>query len=100
MARRSRLLVPVRRLPPPTHHGRRYDGGKILLVAIDGRWFDYSVGASFKEEAGVMRALGAVGAVNLDGGASTTLVIDGELVNRPSDVTGEQPIGDALLLFD
>lgn len=47
-----------------------------------------------------MRALGAVGAVNLDGGGSTTLVIDGALVNRPSDTTGERPIGDALLLFD
>ena len=76
------------------------DAGRILLVAIDGRNFDYSVGATFKEEAGVMRALGAVEAVNLDGGGSTTLVIDGELVNRPSDTTGERPIGDALLLFD
>ena len=76
------------------------NAGKILLVAIDGRHFDHSVGASFKEEAGVMRALGAVEAVNLDGGGSTTLVIDGELVNRPSDTTGERPIGDALLLFD
>jgi exopolysaccharide biosynthesis protein len=41
-----------------------------------------------------------VDAVNLDGGGSTTLVIDGELVNRPSDATGERPIGDALLLFE
>lgn len=74
--------------------------GEILLVAIDGRQFDYSVGASFEEEAGVMQALGAVEAVNLDGGGSTTLVIDDQLVNRPSDTTGERPIGDALLLFD
>jgi exopolysaccharide biosynthesis protein len=74
--------------------------GELLLVAIDGRQPGYSVGASFDEEAGVMRALGAVDAVNLDGGGSTTLVIDGELVNRPSDATGERPIGDALLLFE
>ena len=74
--------------------------GEILLVAIDGRQFDYSVGASFTEEAEVMRALGAVEAVNLDGGGSTTIVIDGQLINRPSDTTGERPIGDALLLFD
>ena len=84
---------------PRTIAGVTADGG-LLLVAIDGRQFDYSVGASFAEEAGVMRALGAVDAVNLDGGGSTTLVIDAELVNRPSDTTGERPIGDALLLFD
>ena len=74
--------------------------GELLLVAIDGRQPGYSVGASFEEEAGLMRALGAVDAVNLDWGGSTTLVIDGELVNRPSDATGERPIGDALLLFE
>lgn len=74
--------------------------GTLVLVAIDGRRIDYSAGASFAEEAGVMRALGAVEAVNLDGGGSTTFVIDGELVNRPSDATGERPIGDALLFFD
>jgi hypothetical protein len=74
--------------------------GKLLLVAIDGRNFEFSAGASFEEEAGVMRALGAVEAVNLDGGGSTTVVVDGELVNRPSDPTGERPIGDALLLFE
>ena len=74
--------------------------GRLLLVAIDGRNFDFSAGASFEEEAGVMRALDAVEAVNLDGGGSTTVVIDGELVNRPSDATGERPIGDALLLFE
>ena len=73
---------------------------KILLVAIDGRQFDHSVGATFEEEARVMQALGAVEAVNLDGGGSTTLVIEGQLINRPSDATGERPIGDALLLFD
>jgi hypothetical protein len=84
---------------PRTIAGVRADG-KILLVAIDGRQFDYSVGASFAEEAGVMRALGAIEALNLDGGGSTTLVIDGELVGRPSDAAGERPIGDALLLFD
>ncbi|MBA2273289.1 MAG: phosphodiester glycosidase family protein, partial [Actinobacteria bacterium] len=71
----------------------------LLLVAIDGRQPDWSVGASFVEEARVMRSLGAVSAVNLDGGGSTTVTIGDDLVNRPSDEEGERPIGDALLLL-
>jgi phosphodiester glycosidase len=72
--------------------------GRLLLVTIDGHALGYSVGASFWEEAAVMRALGARDAVNLDGGGSTTMAIRGQVVNRPSDATGERPIGDALLL--
>jgi exopolysaccharide biosynthesis protein len=56
------------------------------------------VGASFAESAGVMRALGARDAVNLDGGGSTGMTVLDALVTRPSDATGERPIGDALLI--
>ncbi len=47
-----------------------------------------------------MRALEARDAVNLDGGGSTTMTIRGNLVTRPSDATGERPVGDALLRSD
>ena len=73
--------------------------GRLLLVAIDGRRPGFSVGASFVESARVLRALGATEGVNLDGGGSTSLTIGPELVNQPSDETGERPIGDALLLL-
>lgn len=82
---------------PRTIAGITHDG-HLLLVTIDGRQPDWSVGASFIEEARVMRSLGAVESVNLDGGGSTTLTIGEELANRPSDEEGERPIGDALLL--
>jgi hypothetical protein len=74
--------------------------GRLLLVAVDGRAPGYSAGLSFDEEGGVMRALGARDAVNLDGGGSTTMTIRGNVVTRPSDATGERPIGDAILLTD
>jgi hypothetical protein len=74
-------------------------GGKLLLVAVDGHAPGYSVGASFKEEAAVMASLGAKEAVNLDGGGSTTMTVGGDLVNRPSDATGERPVGDAVVLL-
>jgi hypothetical protein len=73
--------------------------GRLLLVAIDGRAPGYSAGLSFAEEAAVMQALGARDAVNLDGGGSTTMTIRGTVVTRPSDATGERPIGDAILLM-
>jgi exopolysaccharide biosynthesis protein len=38
-------------------------------------------------------------AVNLDGGGSTTMVVDGQIVNSPSDAAGERPVGDAVLVL-
>jgi hypothetical protein len=73
--------------------------GKLLLVAVDGRQPGHSVGASFEESATIMKALGAVEAVNLDGGGSTGVTLGEELLTRPSDATGERPIGDAIVLL-
>jgi hypothetical protein len=74
-------------------------GGSFLLVAVDGRRPGYSVGASFEESAGIMASLGAKEAVNLDGGGSTAMTLSERLVTRPSDATGERPIGDAVVLL-
>ena len=41
-------------------------------------------------------ALGMADAINLDGGGSTTMVVDGQVINHPSDATGERPVGDAV----
>ena len=74
------------------------DDGTLLLVTVDGRRPGWSVGASFVEEAAIMRALGAVDAVNLDGGGSTAMAVGGQLVNLPSDATGERPDADAIVV--
>jgi len=50
------------------------------------------------ELAGYLRRLGAWEALNFDGGGSTTMAIDGAVVNAPSDPTGEREIGSALAL--
>jgi hypothetical protein len=73
--------------------------GDLLLVTVDGRQPGYSVGLTFDEEAGLMKALGAADALNLDGGGSTSTVVNGTLLGRPSDATGERPIGDAIAIF-
>lgn len=73
--------------------------GKLLLVAVDGRQPGFSVGATFEESAAIMKALGATDALNLDGGGSTSVTLGSTLQNRPSDATGERPLGDAIVLL-
>jgi hypothetical protein len=83
---------------PRTLAGVKADG-TLVLVTVDGRRAGWSVGASFLESALIMRSLGAVDAVNLDGGGSTAMTVGASLVTRPSDPTGERAVGDALVLL-
>jgi hypothetical protein len=83
---------------PRTAVGLRADG-RILLVTVDGRQPELSVGMSIAELTALLLELGAVEALNMDGGGSTTMVVRGRVVNSPSDLTGERPVGDALLVF-
>jgi hypothetical protein len=68
---------------PRTGAGVTADG-KILMVVVDGRQPKWSVGVSLPKFAAIFRKLGAVSALNLDGGGSSTMVVKGEVVNRPS----------------
>lgn len=69
---------------PRTGVGTTPDG-RVLLVTVDGRQPRYSVGMTLQEFAQLFQVLGADYALNLDGGGSTTLAINGQVVNRPSD---------------
>lgn len=75
------------------------DSGKVLLVTVDGRQPGVSVGMSLNELAELLLEFGAVEAINLDGGGSTTMVVRDKLVNHPSDQSGERPVSDAVLVF-
>jgi hypothetical protein len=72
--------------------------GELLLVTIDGRRPAWSAGVSLRDAARVMVALGARDALNLDGGGSTTMVVRGRVVNRPSDGGGERGVGDGVVV--
>jgi exopolysaccharide biosynthesis protein len=73
--------------------------GRLLLVEVDGRYADHSQGPSIPEAGELMRSLGAVEAMNLDGGDSSTMVAGGRLVNTPSDATGQRAVGDAVVVL-
>jgi len=70
---------------------------KFLMLTADGRSED-SAGIDLYDLAAYMLELGAVDAMNLDGGGSTTMFLDGKVVNKPSDKEGERKIGDAILV--
>ena len=59
--------------------------GKFLMITVDGRQPGVSVGMNLRELAEYLHSLGATDAMNLDGGGSTTMYVDGKLVNSPSD---------------
>ena len=76
-------------------------------MVVDGRQPGYSVGMTLEELAHFMRTqLGnfslskenAYQGLNLDGGGSSTMVVEGEVVNSPSDQTGERPVANALVI--
>lgn len=77
----------------------RLKSGQILLLTVDGRQPGESIGMSLTMLADLLLEFGAVDAINLDGGGSTTMVIRNKLVNKPSDATGERPVSDAILVY-
>lgn len=71
---------------PRTAIGQRADGA-IILLAIDGRQAN-SLGATFEELAYIMLEHGAVNACAMDGGTSTQMVYENEVVNSPYSPSG------------
>ena len=89
--------------------GYTEDRKTLFLVTVDGGQPGYSVGMRLEELGEFMATrlaefsvsgVNAHQALNMDGGGSTTMVIGGEVVNRPSDPIGERPVGNALLIVD
>lgn len=81
---------------PRTAAGITKDG-RLLLVVVDGRQAT-SVGMTLLELALFMQDLGAVDAMNLDGGGSSEMVVNDTVVNKPSDGK-ERKVGNALAII-
>ena len=97
----GRNFGPVRH--PRTAVGLAAGGRRVLLVTVDGRQPGYSAGMTLGELADLMRRLGAVDALNLDGGGSTTMAVGAQggvarVLNQPSDSAGERPVANALAM--
>lgn len=81
---------------PRTAVGLDRERRHLWLVVVDGRQPGYSDGMTLPELARLFQGLGATEAVNLDGGGSTVMVVEGVRVSRPSDEEGERPVVNAL----
>lgn len=75
---------------------------RLVALVCDGR-SEEDAGLTLEELARLMAGLGSLRAINLDGGGSTSLVLDGRLVNRPREEHGIElvagrPVSSALAL--
>jgi hypothetical protein len=73
------------------------ENGILYVVVIYGRNPQKSNGASISEMANIMRSLGTVESLNLDGGGSSVMVVNGMLTGEPSDQNGERPVSESLI---
>ncbi|MFZ2958842.1 MAG: phosphodiester glycosidase family protein [Candidatus Ozemobacteraceae bacterium] len=71
-------------------------GGELLFVVTDGR-SKRSAGMTLTELASYLKFLGGRQAINLDGGGSSSLLVNGKIMNKPSDGK-ERPISNGLLI--
>ena len=65
---------------------------KLIILVIQGRAPGVAMGASLEEEATILQQLGCVEALNLDGGGSSCLLINGKETIKPSDKEGQRAV--------
>ena len=82
---------------PRTAIGQRKDG-TVLFLVIDGRQPSYSIGATLRDVQNILYEEGAYIAANLDGGSSSTLFMNGNVINKPADLLGERMIPTAFIV--
>lgn len=69
--------------------------GDVIFLVLDGRRINMP-GATLHDAQQIMLSYGAINAVNLDGGGSTTMFYNGKVINNPCDPLGERTIATAL----
>lgn len=84
---------------PRTAIGVNAHGATMLLV-VDGRQPGWSTGLTHSQTANLFASLGVTDATMLDGGGSSQLAVDGQLVNRPCCDTALRPVATVLTFDD
>lgn len=81
----------IRDKHPRTGIGYTANGDLILLV-IEGRFPGKAEGATLEQMATMFTQIGCIEAMNLDGGGSSCLLINGKNTITPSDKEGQRPV--------
>jgi hypothetical protein len=82
---------------PRTAMGYTRDG-LLIVLAIEGLAPGKAAGATLQEEARILLGLGCYEALNLDGGGSSCLLVNGKETIRPSAIGGERPVPTVFLI--
>jgi len=75
----------------------RYANDDLLLIVVDGRQAYWSKGVTLERLQDKLKELGVQDAYNLDGGGSSTIYFNGQVLNKPSD-GNERPIANAIII--
>jgi exopolysaccharide biosynthesis protein len=75
---------------PRTAMGYTKDN-KLIILVIEGR-NNVAHGATLHQEAQILKDLGCVEALNLDGGGSSYMLVNGKETIKPSDKEGQRPV--------
>ncbi len=82
---------------PRTAMGYTKDG-KLIFMVIEGRFPGKAEGATLIQEAQMLKQIGCIEALNLDGGGSSCLLINGKQTITPSDKEGQRGIPAVFLI--
>ena len=77
-----------------------YNADTLFLVVADGRQPKYSTGLTLYELADILIELGATEAINLDGGSSSTFVVNDKVINKPSGNREREVLNAVLITKD
>lgn len=71
--------------------------GKLIVLVIEGRNPGIAAGATLTETAAILVQLGCMEALNLDGGGSSCMLVNGKETIRPSDKEGQRAVPAAMV---
>lgn len=72
--------------------------GTMIILAVQGRMKGLAEGATLPQMAKIMVDLGCVEAMNLDGGGSSCMLVNGKETIKPSDPSGQRPVPAVLVI--
>lgn len=72
--------------------------GKLIILAVQGRMKGLAEGATLTQLAEIMKGIGCIEAMNLDGGGSSCMLVNGKETIKPSDPTGQRPVPAVIII--
>jgi exopolysaccharide biosynthesis protein len=72
--------------------------GKLIILVIQGRFPGKAEGATLAEEAALLKSLGCEEALNLDGGGSSCMLVNGKETIKPSDKEGQRAVPGVFII--